>query len=391
MKTGRLIFGVMLLAGLGLFLAACGGALPFGASPTATAVAPVSENGGINVEGRVMPKTYATLSFPVNGEISALPVAEGAQVSQGTVLASLGKREPLEAALAAAKLEQVTAQQALDTLNRKADLSRSQAEQVVQQAQKTAVDARLVVSDLEKDTYKNTLDDKEKAVQTAKDKLKDNNDTLDKYLNLAVDNQTRKDAQKAVDDAQREYDAAVTERDLWKNTKDQALADRDLAEARLADAQREYDNRKGGPDKDQLALAQSSLDSANATVKSAERALSNMDISAPFNGTVTDLNSLAVGQWVSAGRSAVTLADFSEWYIETKDLTELDVVNISEGQKVDVEADAFKDVTFTGQVVSVQKGYSERSGDVLYTVRVRLDKGDERLRWGMTVQVNFVK
>ena len=391
MKTGRLIFGVMLLAGLGLFLAACGGALPFGASPTATAVAPVSENGGVNVEGRVMPKTYATLSFPVNGEISALPVAEGAQVSQGTVLASLGKREPLEAALAAAKLEQVTAQQALDTLNRKADLSRSQAEQVLQQAQKTAVDARLVVSDLEKDTYKNTLDDKEKAVQTAKDKLKDNNDTLDKYLNLAVDNQTRKDAQKAVDDAQREYDAAVTERDLWKNTKDQALADRDLAEARLADAQREYDNRKGGPDKDQLALAQSSLDSANATVKSAERALSNMDISAPFNGTVTDLNSLAVGQWVSAGRSAVTLADFSEWYIETKDLTELDVVNISEGQKVNVEADAFKDVTFTGQVVSVQKGYSERSGDVLYSVRVRLDKGDERLRWGMTVQVNFVK
>jgi HlyD family secretion protein len=389
MKYKRLIFGGMFLAGLGLLMAACGSGSPFGASPAPTSAAPIAETGGISVEGRVMPKTYATLAFPVNGEISALPVAEGAQVTQGTVLASLGKHEQLEAVRAAAKLEQLTAQQALDTLNRKADLERTQAAQALSEANKAAVDARQVVSDLEKDTYKNTLDDKEKAVQTAKDKLKDNNETLDKYKNLDTDNQTRKDAQKAVDDAQREYDTAITDRDLWKNTKDQALADRDLAEARLADAQREYDNRKDGPDKDQLALAQSRLDSTNANVKSAERTLSNQDVTAPFDGTVTDLNSLAVGQWVLAGRSAVTLADFSEWFIETKDLTELDVVNISEGQKVTVTADAIKDDTFSGQVVAIKKGYSERSGDVLYTVRVKLDKGDERLRWGMTVQVTF--
>jgi HlyD family secretion protein len=389
MKYTRLILGGMLLAGLGFGLAACGAGLPFASSPAPTAVAPIAETGGTSVEGRIMPKTYATLAFPVNGEISALPVAEGAQVSKGTVLASLGKREQLEAALAGAKLEQLNAQQALDTLNRKADVARTQAAQALSQANKVAVDARQVVSDLEKDTYKNTLDDKEKAVQTAKDKLKDNNDTLDKYKNLDTDNQTRKDAQKAVDDAQREYDTAVTDRDLWKNTKDQALADRDLAEAQLADAQREYDNRKDGPDKDQLALAQSTLDNANANVKSAERALSNQDITAPFDGTVTDLNSLAVGQWVLAGRSAVTLADFSEWYIETKDLTELDVVDIAEGQKVSATADAIKGTTFSGEVVKISKGYSERSGDVLYTVRVKLDKADARLRWGMTVQVTF--
>jgi HlyD family secretion protein len=339
----------------------------------------------------VVPKVFATLAFPINGEIADLPVAEGSQVGKGTVLASLGKREQYEAALTAAKLEQLNAQQDLDTLNRKADVARAQAEQALREADKIAVDARQVVSDLEKDSYKNTLDDKLKAVQTAKDKLKDNKETLDKYLNLDQDNQTRKDAQKAVDDAQREYDTAVTERDLWKNTKDQALADRDLAEAKLADAQRDYDNRKDGPDKDQLALAQARLDNASANVKSAERVLSNHDIVAPFDGTVTDLNNLEVGQWVAAGRSAVTLADMSEWDIETKDLTELDVVSISEGQKVEVTADAIKGVTFTGDVVSIKKGYSERSGDVLYTVRVRLDKTDERLRWGMTVQVTFIK
>ena len=338
-----------------------------------------------------MPKAYVTLAFPVNGEISALPVEEGAQVSQGAVLISLGKRETLDSTLSAARLEQLDAQQALDLLQRKADVTRTAAEQALRAAEKAAVDARQAVSDLNVDSYKTTLDDKEKAVQTAKDKLKDNNDTLDKYKNLDVDNQTRKDAQKAVDDAQREYDTAVTERDLWKNTKDQALADRDLVEARLVDAQREYDNRKDGPDKDELALAQARLDAANSSIKAAERALANMDISAPFDGVVTDLNSLAVGQWVTSGRAAVTLADLSEWYVETKDLTELEVVDISEGQQVSVRADALPDVTLKGVVTVIKKGYTERSGDVLYTVRIRLEKGDDRLRWGMTVQATFTQ
>ena len=391
MKRRSTIFCLIALVGLSLVLGACSGGLPFSAAPSPTPVAPVAQQAGINVEGRVMPKAYVTLAFPVNGEISALPVEEGAQVSQGAVLISLGKRETLDSTLSAARLEQLDAQQALDLLQRKADVTRTAAEQALRAAEKAAVDARQAVSDLNVDSYKTTLDDKEKAVQTAKDKLKDNNDTLDKYKNLDVDNQTRKDAQKAVDDAQREYDTAVTERDLWKNTKDQALADRDLVEARLVDAQREYDNRKDGPDKDELALAQARLDAANSSIKAAERALANMDISAPFDGVVTDLNSLAVGQWVTSGRAAVTLADLSEWYVETKDLTELEVVDISEGQQVSVRADALPDVTLKGVVTVIKKGYTERSGDVLYTVRIRLEKGDDRLRWGMTVQATFTQ
>jgi multidrug resistance efflux pump len=372
------------------FLSACSALGSKATSPEAT-VAPVTSKGNTSVEGRIMPKTYATLSFASNGEISSLPVAEGADVSQGTVLVSLGKREQLDSALSAAKLAQVNAQQALDTLNRKADLARSQAEQALREAEKALIDARKAYSDLDTDAYQNTLDDKEKAVQTAKDKLKDNNDELDKYLNLDTDNQTRKDAQKAVDDAQREYDAAIRDRDAWKNDKDKAQSNLDAAEAHLKDAQHDFDNRQAGPDKDQLALAQAQLDQANAAVKAAERALSNMDVTAPFNGTLTDLNNLAVGEFVTAGRSAVTLADLSEWYVETKDLTELEVVDVIEGQKATVKADALPDVTLSGQVVSIKKGYSERSGDVLYTVRIKLDQVDAKLRWGMTVQVAFEK
>jgi len=372
-----------------LLVAACGSGSPFNSAPAPTAPAPVAAQGGINVEGRMMPKAYVYLAFPVNGEIATLPVAEGADVQANTLLASLGKREPLEAALSAARLEALTAQQALDTLHRKADLARAQAALAVQSAQKALIDAQEAYSEFEKDSYTDTLDEKEKAVQTAKDKLEDDQDELDKYLNLDKDNETRKTAQKTVDDSKLEYDAAVRERDTWKNDKGNAAAQVEQAKASLADAQRDLDRRKSGPDTDQLALAQARLDNAQSAVKSAERALSNMDLLAPFAGTLVDLNGLAVGQWVSAGRSVATLADFSEWYVETKDLTELEVVDIQVGQKVTVLPDALKDTALTGEVVAIKKGYTERSGDVLYTVRVRLDSDDKKLQWGMTVQVSF--
>lgn len=164
-----------------------------------------------------------------------------------------------------------------------------------------------------------------------------------------------------------------------------------LAEAELADWQKEVDNQVNGPDPDELALAQTRLANAQTAVKAAERGLANMDVTAPFAGTVADLNGVAVGQWINSGRTAVTLADFSEWYVETKDLTELDVVDVMVGQKVIVRPDALKDLEIAGEVTAIKPIYTERSGDVLYTVRIHLTEEDKRLRWGMTTQVAFAK
>jgi len=39
----------------------------------------------------------------------------------------------------------------------------------------------------------------------------------------------------------------------------------------------------------------------------------------------------------------------------------------------------------------IDETYTEKSGDVVYTVRIKLDEADSNLRWGMTVQINFIK
>jgi len=381
---------VILLASTALSAcASLGIAQPGAGEPTA--IPTITNVGSVTAEGRVVPRDFVYLAFPTNGEISAVLVSEGETVPQGTVLARLGKREQLEAALTAAKLEQISAQQELDTLNQKAGLAKTETGQALADAQKAVIDAQQAFDDLDTDTFRDDLDDKEIAVQDADEKLKDAQEELDKYTNLDPDNSTRKNAQDALDDAQQEFDDAVYERDLLQNEWDEAQAALELAKSQLADLQDEYDARLDGPDPDDLSLAQARVDNAVAQIAAAQRALDNMDLTAPYEGTVVDLNQISPGEWMTTGKTAVTFADLTAWYVETKDLTELEVIDVSVGQPVVLLPDAIADLELNGVVESIDGVYTEKSGDILYTVRIRLDQTDERLRWGMTVTTRFEK
>jgi len=64
-------------------------------------------------------------------------------------------------------------------------------------------------------------------------------------------------------------------------------------------------------------------------------------------------------------------------------------VSIDPDQSVRVTADALPDVTMTGTILSVSDFPRDVRGDVTYVARIRLDSTDPRLRWGMTVLVEF--
>jgi hypothetical protein len=87
----------------------------------------------------------------------------------------------------------------------------------------------------------------------------------------------------------------------------------------------------------------------------------------------------------------MTIADFSELYAETDDLTEIEVVDVSLGQQVTVVPDALPDLELNGEVTKISKISEEKRGDITYTVRVKLADIDPKLRWGMTVVITFLK
>jgi len=371
-----------------LLLSSCSGVNLNGAADP-TPIPTVTLSSGTIAEGRVVPMEFTTLSFPVRGDVAEINVSEGDQVSKDTILISQNQAEQLLAGLDQAKLAQITAQQQLDQLNRQADLNQARAKQELATANVAVSDAQKALDDLDTADFREELDDKRIAVQDAEDDLSDKQDTLDKYLDLAEDNSTRKSAQTAVDDAQRALHAAQRDYDLLQSDLDQAQSALDLAMSQQKEAQYKLDASQNGPDKDELALAQAQLDSANSQLAAAQYELDQLNLLAPYDGTVMEIQNLAVGETVNPGQVVVTFANKDTWYVETKDLTELDVVNIRVGQKVTVTPDALPNIQLNGVVESIGNVYTEKNYDVLYTVRIRLEKPDPALRWGMTVNITF--
>jgi len=160
-----------------------------------------------------------------------------------------------------------------------------------------------------------------------------------------------------------------------------AKADLDLKLAKFNEAQRAYDRVKDGPDTDQLALLEARLHAARAGVAA-------FAVIAPFDGVVMDVN-VGVGEQVASGAWALKIADTSAWYVETSDLTELDVVKVSVGQPVTILADALPDAPMTGAVESISQAFTSSGGDILYEVKIKVDSIDPRALWGMTVEVTF--
>jgi len=83
------------------------------------------------------------------------------------------------------------------------------------------------------------------------------------------------------------------------------------------------------------------------------------------------------------------LADLSTWRIETADLSELSVVDVQAGDKVEVSFDALPDVTLAGRVKHIQPIGENIQGDITYTVLVELAEQEARLRWNMTAQTTI--
>jgi HlyD family secretion protein len=70
-------------------------------------------------------------------------------------------------------------------------------------------------------------------------------------------------------------------------------------------------------------------------------------------------------------------------------LTELSVVGIQEGTPVKVTFDAIPGLDLSGKVLRIKSLGEDKQGDVTYTVYIKLDDQDERLRWNMTSSVVF--
>jgi len=350
--------------------------------------APAVSTDSVVAEGHLRPVRAANLSFQARGVVESVSVKIGDRVNEGGELARLSNASQAEAQLAAASLELLQAQQALDTLNRTGDANRAAAWDAYQEAQIARADAQKEWDDINPRNIQNRIDDQQAIVNDRKQDLEDAQDEFDKYQDLDIDNSRRIAAEDDLRSAQKDYDDAVAELEDIQRERDSVRAALDAALAAEAEAKHQYELSVNGANSDQLSLAQSRLDSAQAQMAAAQDALNNYVLIAPFDGIVADV-AIEVGEQIGAESRAVSIVDESSWIVETSDITELEVVNIQNGQSAKVVADALPDVTMEGVVSAISRSSFTQSGDVLYTVYLDIREVDSRVKWGMTVEVTF--
>lgn len=330
-----------------LVVSACGQATETDQESAATLPA-VVDTTGITAEGNIEPLRFAGVTFSTSGVVSEVLVEDGQSVKKGETLIRVG--DPSDTNFAAAQLELVTAQQALNDLQNTSGADLAQ----------TVIDLKDAKEDYDKAVnYLDYLKNSEKVPQT---------------INEAILVQTR-------NGYKYEYKTKSFKGPAPKDWIIEAENDLALKKAKLDQLQRAYDRMKDGIDQEQLVLLEARLDAAQARV-------AGFSVIAPFDGVVAEVKA-KVGNSINAGEIAVIVADFSNWVVKTTNLTELDVVTIKEGQDVTVTLDAIPDVKFNGKVQSIGQTYIEQQGDIIYEATIALTNSHPTMRWGMTAEVKF--
>ena len=260
------------------------------------------------------------------------------QVKDGDVLASLDKTS-LSQAMINTEADLVSAQQALD------DLKSSNV---------NAANAELTLVNAKQD-YKDALADRA---------------LLDKPIKTVTWKMTMGGPRQV-----------KTERDATQKEIDEANAKLAVAEAKLADAQREYDRLKNGPDPKDLAAAE-------ARVAAAQAAINQATLKAPFTGTITDVN-VKSGDIVSPGTLAFRLDDLTHLLVDVE-VSEVDINQIKHGQKATLTFDGIPDKEYTGTVVEVARVGTDVNGVISFTVTVEIESPDDQVLPQMTSAVNIV-
>jgi HlyD family secretion protein len=340
----------------------------------------------VGATGTVRANQTAVLVFETGGTVERVGVKVGDHVEAGDGLAFL-QQTSLPASVILAEADLVAARRALEDLTQ-SGTEQARAQQALANAQDALEDAQYTWR-VRQEGYRASSS----AMETAIARLTIAEDQLERAKSMysKVGGSPQEDPEKAaaltgVAEARAARDSAARTLNWYRGKPspiEQAQLDADLAtaEAALADAQREWDRLKDGPNPDDVAAAKARVAAAQATVDMAR-------IAAPFAGTITSVD-VKPGDQVTAGMVAIGLADLSAQFVDV-DVSEIDINRIVVGQPVTFVLDAVQDKTYSGEVTDVSLAGTTSGTGVNFQVTARMADADDSVRPGMTAAVNVV-
>lgn len=169
------------------------------------------------------------------------------------------------------------------------------------------------------------------------------------------------------------------------------------AQTRLQEQKEGLTKLRNGTRPEEIAQAKASVAEARGQLQYYEIQLQDTQIQAPFSGTVTRLF-VQEGDFVTPttsassgdGATSASIAELSSGLeIEAK-VPEASIAQIKVGQRVEIKVDAYADEVFTGRVRLIAPRAVKENNITSFRVKVAVQTGQDKLKFGMNVQLAFL-
>ncbi len=168
----------------------------------------------------------------------------------------------------------------------------------------------------------------------------------------------------------------------------QAQADLETARVALKKAQDELASEEAGPRQEDIDLAQAEVKQAQANLLQIREKMNKNVLKAPVAGVITAIEK-EEGETASASQTVVSMISSGYFQIEAN-VSETEIAKVSIGDSVEMTLDALgPEEKFFGQVIKIDPAETVVSGVIYYKVTSIFDVEDERIKSGMTVNLDI--
>ncbi len=346
----------------------------------------------VKASGSIEPESQVSLNFGTPGTVAEVNVKVGQLVTQGQVLAKL---DTVDLELAVAQAEKAFM---IQQVNYSLTVAGPKPEELAA-AQAQLSSAQAQYGDIKKPKTDQVAQAEAQLLQARTQynaAVEAHNKTMECYDVPLGDGRKQEvcpmlgpieeKARSQVEMAQASYEAAQAAYDRIAGGASGAQLSAAWAQIQQAEASL----ARLAPDENRVKIAHIQVEQAQISLEQAKQRLKNASITAPFDGTISEVNiTLGVSVATSGLKPAIGLADLARFHI-TVNVDEIDVGRLKVGQPVSITIEALPDKVITGQVDQIAPVATVEGAVVSYKVTIGLNPTDLPLLAGMSANISIV-
>lgn len=328
----------------------------------------------VAANGKVEAKQLVNISPKISGILQEMVVAEGDWVEQGQILARMDDQE-LQAQVKQAQGQLLMVQAELERL------TTGYRPQEIAQAAAQLRQTEAQLAQLQEGSRPEEIAQAQARLQQSQSTLDLTTEDLERTRALSQEGAI---SQQTLDQAESAYAGALAQVQEAQQALNLLQTGSRLEEIMAAQAQREeaqqaLDLLESGSRAEEIAAAQAQVISADGSLQEAQARLASATLRAPFAGVVLRkyadpgafVTPTTSGSSESSATSTSILALASQVQI-VANISESEIAQIQIGQPVTIEAEAYPDQTFTGQVTQISPQAIEEQNVTSFEVKVDL-------------------